>query len=97
MINFSSRMLLSLGLLVMINNFSVGALPPPEDIPEEVLATEILMEAKSPEDNQPLTPQEYALLKEERGNSRFPAEVDSKLRHNIFLLRILKLMRSIVP
>lgn len=96
MINFPSRML-SLVLPVMINNFSVCALPPPEDIPEEVLATEIIIEAKSPEDNQPLTPEEYALLKEEMANSRFPPQIDSELRHKIFLLRILKLIRSIVP
>lgn len=96
MINFPSRML-SLVLPVMINHLSVSALPPPEDIPEEVLATEIIIEAKSPQDNQPLTPEEYALLKEEVAQNPFPPQINSELRHKIFLLRILKLIRSIVP
>lgn len=96
MINFSSRMLLIV-LPVMFNHLSVCALPPPEDIPEEVLATEIIIEAKSPKDNQPLTPEEYALLKEEIAKSPFPPQINSELRHKIFLLRILKLIRSIVP
>ncbi|MGI0481324.1 hypothetical protein ACN4EE_11095 [Geminocystis sp. CENA526] len=81
----------------MSNSLSVRALPPPDDIPEEVLATEIIMEAKSPQDNQPLTPEEYALLKEEMANSPFPPQINSELRHRIFLLRILNLLRSIVP
>ncbi len=96
MINISSRMLFFI-LPVMFSHLSVSALPPPEDTPEEVLATEIIIEAKSPEDNQPLTAEEYALLKEEIAKNPFPPQINSELRHKIFLLRILKLIRSIVP
>ena len=38
------------------------ALPPPEDLPEEILRTEIITEARSPIDGQPITPAEYAKL-----------------------------------
>jgi hypothetical protein len=96
MINIHDRILLFI-LPLMFNHLSVSALPPPQDIPEEVLATEIIIEAKSPQDNQPLTPEEYALLEAEIAKSPFPPQINSQLRHQIFLLRILKLIRSIVP
>ena len=38
------------------------ALPPPDDLPEEILRTEIITEARSPIDGQPLTAAEYAQL-----------------------------------
>jgi hypothetical protein len=38
------------------------SLPPPEDLPEEILRTEIITEARSPIDGQPITPAEYAQL-----------------------------------
>ncbi|WP_144439440.1 hypothetical protein [Geminocystis sp. NIES-3709] len=78
----------------MGGNLWVSALPTSEDIPEEVLATEIIIEAKSPKDNQPLTAAEYTLLKEEIRVSNFPPQIDSELRHKIFLLRILKLLKT---
>lgn len=73
------------------------AIPPAEDIPEEVLATEIIINARSAFNNKPLTPQEYALEKKQNQSSPFPPEVNSELRHNIFLLRLLKLIRTITP
>jgi len=88
---FSFTLICFLGIVTE----TVIALPPPEDIPEEVLSEEIILEAKSPVDNKPLTPSEYAQLKEEMQKSPFPPQIDSELRHNIFLLRILKLIRTI--
>ncbi len=41
---------------------SLHALPPPEDLPEEILRTEIITEARSPIDGQPITPAEYIQL-----------------------------------
>ncbi|MFO0172935.1 MAG: hypothetical protein ACK51W_10705 [Aphanizomenon sp.] len=39
---------------------AVRALPPPEDIPEEILRTEIILAARSPIDGQIITPADYA-------------------------------------
>jgi hypothetical protein len=73
------------------------ALPPKEDTPEEVLRTEIIIEGRSPLDNQPLTPAEYAQLRQKLATSKYPPEVNSQLRHKIFLLQILKFFRTIIP
>jgi hypothetical protein len=76
----------------------VYALPPPEDTPEEVLRTEIILEARSPIDGQPLTAAEYAQLKAQLEN-RQPQrpQVNPKLRQLIFLLRLRRMIRQIVP
>lgn len=73
------------------------ASPPPEDIPEEVLATEIIPEVRSPLDNQPLTPEEYTNLTNEQRESKYPPQLNSKLSHTIFLLKLLNLMRKVSP
>ncbi|MBL1209734.1 hypothetical protein [Geminocystis sp. GBBB08] len=82
---------------MFLRNFSVLALPPEDDIPEEILATEIITQARSPFDNQPLTMAEYALLKEKIAKNPFPPQLNSKLRQKIFLLKILKMIRTILP
>ncbi len=45
-----------------ISHLPVVALPPPEDIPDEILRTEIIFEARSPIDGKPLTAVEYKEL-----------------------------------
>ncbi|WP_373479773.1 hypothetical protein [Geminocystis sp.] len=96
MMNF---FMISLGIfcLVLMGNLSALALPPREDIPEEILSTEIIVEGKSPIDNKSLTAADYALLEEKIANSAFPPVVNSDLRHQIFLLNILKMIRTISP
>ncbi len=73
------------------------ALPPPEDIPEEVLRTEIVTEGRSPVDGRPLTAAEYAKIQAELAQSPFPPQINPRLRHLIFLLQIRKLLRTITP
>ncbi len=85
-----------LGLLIMGNQPSL-ALPPPEDIPEEVLRTEIILEARSPEDGRPLTAVEYAEIREKLATSPYPPQVSPKIRHLIFLLQIRKTIRTFFP
>lgn len=87
---------LGLGLGVAIALPSV-ALPPPEDIPEEILRAEIIIEARSPVDGQSLSPAEYALLKENIAESLFPPTVNPKLQQIVFLLNILKFVRTVIP
>ncbi|PSN10682.1 hypothetical protein C7271_25645, partial [filamentous cyanobacterium CCP5] len=41
------------------------SLPPPEDTPEEILRTEVIVEARSPLTGEPLSVAEYAALQAE--------------------------------
>lgn len=76
---------------------SVLALPPADDIPEEVLRTEIITEGRSPIDGQPLSAAEYALLEEQLAQSPYAPEINPKIRHLIFLLRVRKVIKTFVP
>lgn len=87
---------LALGILIF-TNISALALPPEDDIPEEILATEIIIEGRSQLDNQSLTVNEYVLEKQKENNRPFPPELDSQIKHNVFLLRIFKMLRTITP
>ena len=88
------------GFLALISSVSIAntgaALPPPEDVPEEILRTEIILDARSPIDGEPLTPAEYALLQEEL--SRYPdPEVAPEIRRIIRLLYLRRAIRSVFP
>ncbi len=72
------------------------ALPPPDDIPEEVLRTEIITEARSPVDGKALTAAEYAVLQEELQDHP-PPELNSQVRHIIFMLQIRRAIRNVAP
>lgn len=90
------RISISLGLILTGMQSSL-ALPPPEDIPEEVLRTEIITEARSPIDGQPLTAAEYAQIEAEIAESPYPPELNSEIRQLIFLLNIRKLFTTFIP
>ena len=57
--------------LILVGGMLLGitpgaaALPPPDDVPEEILRTEIITQGRSPIDGTPLTPAEYAALLED--------------------------------
>lgn len=94
--------LLNWSIQVSLSWFMVGvnmavALPPPEDIPEEVLRTEIITEALSPIDGKPLTSAEYAKIKAELAESPYPPELNSRLQHLIFLLKVRKMLKTFIP
>ncbi len=89
--------LLSLILLVVLFSPSSLALPPPEDIPEEILRTEIILEARSPVDGRPLSAAEYAQLQAQLAQSPYPQQLNSEVRQLIFLLQIRKLFKTITP
>lgn len=73
------------------------ALPPPEDIPEEVLRTEIATEARSLLNGEPLTATEYAELRDRLQQRGYPPEIASNLRELIFLLQIRRLINTVSP
>ncbi|HBB35811.1 MAG TPA: hypothetical protein DDZ80_06360 [Cyanobacteria bacterium UBA8803] len=72
-------------------------LPPPEDVPEELLRTEIITEARSPIDGKPLTAAEYAELEAKIAERSTPPALDPEIQHTIFLLRLLDLLRTVTP
>ena len=72
-------------------------LPPPDDIPEEILRAEIITEARSPIDGKPLTAAQYQELQQRFANNPNPPELNPKIRNLIFLLKIRKLIRTILP
>jgi hypothetical protein len=74
----------------------VIALPPPEDIPEEILRTEIIIEARSPVDGKSLTASEYAELLTQLQTSP-PPKLTTKIRQQVFLLRIRKALLQVFP
>ncbi len=90
---------ISVSILVWFNSqlgTVVMALPPPEDLPEEILRTEIIIQARSPIDGQPLTAAEYAQLQEQLQLIP-PRKLDPKIRDQIFLLRIRKALLQVFP
>jgi hypothetical protein len=92
----------SLGMiLLLMGSVSVApalALPPAEDVPEEVLRTEIITEARSPVDGTPLTAAEYAELQAEleAGPDTRP-ELSPQVENTIILLRVRRAIRSVFP
>ena len=82
--------------LVMSWSQSALALPPPEDSPEEILRTEIILEARSPINGEVLTAAEYAQLQEELGRRDAPL-VSSQIRELIFLLQLRRVVKPVFP
>lgn len=90
---------ISVSILVVLNSHlgtAVMALPPPEDLPEEILRTEIIIQARSPIDGKPLNAAEYAHLQEQLQVIP-PRKLDPKIRDQIFLLRIRKALLQVFP
>ena len=85
-----------LGLTFLVAKPAVG-LPPPEDVPEEILRTEIITEARSPIDGKPLTAAEYAQLQAVLAQNPIPPDVNPKIKRLIFLLRLRQMLRTIIP
>ena len=92
---------LSVGMSILVGLSShwgqaVMALPPPEDTPEEILRTEIIIEARSPIDGKSLTAAEYAELQEQLQTSP-PPQLDERIRQTIYLLRLRKSLLQFFP
>lgn len=72
------------------------ALPPLQDIPEEILRTEIILDGRSPVDGKPLNAAEYAELQEQLQVSP-PPKLNADLRQTIYLIRLRKALLQIFP
>ena len=75
------------------------ALPPPEDIPEEVLQMDVLVEARSPIDGQPLSAADYAELQDQLRQTpeEVPARLAPQLPRTVGLLRLRKVLKLFLP
>lgn len=95
---FSISLLLGLGSL-LAQTLPALSLPPPEEIPEEILRTEIITEARSPLNNEPLTAAEYAELQAilEEGPEDFSRSLPQEVRDVVFLLRLRRAIRTFFP
>ena len=87
-----------IGFCLYLIGIPVGvALPPPDDLPEEVLRTEIILEGRSPINGEPVTAAEYEQQKDELSESPYPPELSADLQQLIFLLRIRKMIKTFTP
>ncbi|MEL7330793.1 MAG: hypothetical protein AAFN12_01025 [Cyanobacteria bacterium J06560_2] len=76
---------------------SPAALIPMDEIPEEILRTEIITEARSPLTGEPLSAAEYAQLQAEVSTAAGTPLVSEDLRYLIFLLQVRRALKPIVP
>jgi hypothetical protein len=85
-------------LIVLVGHSgkTVMALPPQEDIPEEILRTEIILTVRSPIDGRILTPAEYAELQAQIQISP-PPRLASGIRDKVFLLQLRKTLLQLFP
>ncbi len=74
------------------------ALPPPEDLPEEVLRTEIILGARSPIDGKPLSAAEYAELQAAWATvPPQPPQVSRGVEKTVNLLKLRKFLKTFFP
>jgi len=93
----SPKLLISVFWLFLVAGDRVLALPPPEDIPEEILRTEIILEGRSPVDGKLLSAREYEELQTDLAQRATSPKINSDFQQIIFLLQIRKLIKTIVP
>ena len=68
-----------------------------DEVPEEILRTEIITEARSPLTGEPLTALEYAQLQAELASPAGGNLVNEDIRYLIFLLQLRRAVKPIVP
>lgn len=76
---------------------SALALPPPDEIPEEMLRTEVITEARSPLDGKPISAADYAALQARLRDPNTEVIVNSDVASLIQLLQFRRVLRPILP
>ncbi|MFY0609054.1 MAG: glutathione S-transferase [Candidatus Atelocyanobacterium thalassa] len=90
--------IVTISLILKNMEIQVGlALPPPQDIPEEILRHEVITEGRSELTGEVLNSLEYAEMQEKLSRSSYHPEVNTKLKHLVFLLKIRKMLKTIIP
>ncbi|GAB4139121.1 MAG: hypothetical protein Fur0046_14120 [Cyanobacteria bacterium J069] len=94
------RVSVSLGIAcVGVGTLRPGnALPPPEDVPEEVLRTQIVLEGRSPATGQPLTASQQAVQQRDRQTALDqPRDLPPQVQQIVILLKLRRLLRPVLP
>lgn len=95
------RIQLVLGLLVTIGiagpAYAEIQLPPETEIPEEILRTEIIFEARSPLDGTPIDAEEYAELEAQLQAPPETTTIRSDIRSLILLLQVRRAIKPVLP
>lgn len=73
------------------------ALPPPEDLPEEIARTEIITEARSPLDGSSVTAAEYAEQQTSLQTAPYPPDAPQRFRDILILLQLRRFLRPFLP
>lgn len=84
-------------LLICLQPLPCLSLPPAQDVPEEILRTEVIFGGRSPVDGKSLSASEYEELEAELTESRLKPEIKGDIQELIFLLQIRKLIKTIIP
>lgn len=74
-------------------------LPPDDDVPEEILRTEIIFEARSPLDGSPLSPADYAQLQAELAAAQTTRTLNlgSDISFILLLLDARRAFKPVIP
>ncbi|WP_017299205.1 hypothetical protein [Nodosilinea nodulosa] len=88
-------LLIGSGIIATLGN-SALALPPPTEIPEEVLRTEVITEARSPIDNEPISAADYAALQERLRDPNTSTIVNPDIAQLIQLLEFRRVLKPIL-
>ena len=88
---------IAINLLTWLKPPLCMALPSAEDVPEEVLRSEIILEGRSPVDGEPLSAAEYEELKAQLAQAGLDPEIDPDIQQLIFLLQLRKFFKTIIP
>ena len=91
------KLITIINLTTLLLPYQAYGLPPAEDIPEEILRTEIILEGRSPIDGKPLSAAEYEELQTDLAQRASSPEINSDIQQLIFLLQIRKLLKTIIP
>ena len=89
-------LLLGSGILISWGTPTL-ALPPPNEIPEEVLRTEIITEARSPLSGEPISADDYAALQEHLRDPNVEVIANPDIAQLIQLLRVRRVLKPILP
>ncbi|HZG39140.1 MAG TPA: hypothetical protein VEZ50_10720 [Nodosilinea sp.] len=89
-------LLVSSGMAAALGSPSL-ALPPPEEIPEEILRTEVITEARSPLNGEPISAADYAVLQERWRDPNVEVVVNPEIADLIQLLRFRRVLKPILP
>jgi hypothetical protein len=95
-VNCPYSVLLVVGLLTGMS-IPARALPPENEIPEEVLRTRVITTARSPIDGEPLTAAEYADLQAQLSDPNTRESVNPDVAQVIFLLQVRRVLKPILP